>query len=143
MRTLHDPQFRYRPHILALILAGCLVATLVDPTSHRGDKGSDTLTICLVSALAYATMRLFLWIAARPIAANWPRLLRNWALAWFYGAIPLSLVGLYVGSVQLHAPTPNASTIAFVITVAASMAAGAFPAVRASSGRLTNAWSGP
>src|SRR6267142_1204381 len=143
MSALHDPQFRYRPHILALILAGCLVATLVDPTSLRGEIGSDALAICLVSALAYATMRLFVWVAARPLAANWPRLLRNWAFAWFYGATPLSLLGLYVGSVQLHAPTPNTSTIAFVIAVAASMAAGAFPAVRASGGRLTNAWSGP
>jgi hypothetical protein len=129
MRSLHDPEFRYRPHILALIFVGALLVTLVDPTSHRGDIASDALAICLFSALAYATMRLFVWIFARPIAAHWPRLLRNWGLAWFYGAIPLSLLGLYAGTRELHAPTPSLSTIAFVIAGAASMAAAAFPTV--------------
>jgi hypothetical protein len=143
MSSLHGPEFRYRPHILALILACALLVTLFDPISRRGERASDALAICLGSALAYATMRLFVWIFVRPIAAHRPSLLRNWGLAWFYGAIPLSVLGLYVGSIQLHAPTPNMSTIAFVIAAAASMAAGAFPAIGASRSRLTNAWSGP
>jgi hypothetical protein len=141
--SLHDPQFRYRPHVLALILVGALLVTLADPTSHRGDVASDVLAICLVSASAYGTMRLFVWLFARQIGAHWPRLMRGWGLAWFYGAIPLSVLALYVGSIQLHASTPNLSTIAFVIAAAASMAAGAFPTIGASGSRLTNAWSGP
>jgi hypothetical protein len=142
MISLHGPEFRYRLHLLAVILVCALLGTLFDPISRQGDRASDALAICLGSTLAYATMRLFLWIFVRPIAAHWPRLPRAWGLAWFYGAIPLSLLGLYVGSLLLHAPTPNVSTIAFVIATAASMAAGAFPPISASNSRLTNDGSG-
>ena len=143
MSALHDPEFRHRRHILAAIVVSALLVTLVDPTSHRGDKGADAIAICLISALGYASMRLFVWLVARPLAANWPRLLRVWGLAWFYGAIPLSVLGLYIGTLQTHAPAPNISSIAFVIAAAASFGAGAFPAIGASNSRLTNAWSGP
>jgi hypothetical protein len=143
MSSLHGPEFRYRPHLLAFILVCALLFAVFDPISRQGDRASDVLTICLGSVLAYATMRLFVWICVRPIAAHWPRLLRKWGLAWFYGAIPLSVLGLYVGSSLLHAPTPSMSTIAFVFAAAASMAAGAFPTVDASRSRPTNAWSDP
>jgi hypothetical protein len=143
MSSIHDPAFRYRRHILAAILVSALLITLVDPTSGRGDKVSDAIAICLISALGYASMRLFVWLFARLFTAKWPRLLRVWGLAWFYGAIPLSVLGLYVGIKQSHAPAPNISSIAFVIAAAASFGAGAFPAVSAPSDRLTNAWTGP
>jgi hypothetical protein len=119
---------------LAIIFAGALVVTLVDPASHRGDRASDALSIALVAAAGYGIMRIFVWAAARPLAARWPRAVGAWGLSWFYGAIPLSLIGLFLGTLQLTAVTPNATTIAFVVVGAASMAAGAFPAVRAAAG---------
>jgi hypothetical protein len=134
--SLHDLAFPYRPHILALVLAGALVVVLVDPASERGDKASDALAIALVTALGYATTRILVWVLARPIAARWPRLVRAWGLIWFYGVIPLSLIGLFAGSIELHATTPGVTTIAFVVAAAASTAAGAFAAVRA--GRSSN-----
>jgi hypothetical protein len=130
----HDPRFRYRPLFLAVILAGALVVALVDPASHGGDRTSDALSIALVAVAGYLTMRIFVWAAARPLAARWPRLVRAWGLIWFYGAIPLSLIGLFIGTLQFHAVMPNATTVAFVVVAAASMAAGAFPAVRAATG---------
>ena len=143
MTSPHDLAFPYRPHLLAVILAGALVVALVDPTSHRGDAAADALSIALVAAAGYGTMRILVWAAARPLAAWWPRLVRAWGLIWFYGAIPLSLIGLFVGTLQLHAVTPNATTIAFVVVAAASVAAGAFPAVRAAAGSSNNRWRGP
>jgi hypothetical protein len=139
----HDLAFPYRPHLLAAILAGALVVALVDPASYRGDRASDAFSIVLVAAAGYGAMRIFVWAAARPLAARWPRLVRAWGLTCFYGAIPLSLVGLFVGTLQLHAVTPNATTIAFVVVAAASMAGGAFPAVRAAAGSSNNRWRGP
>ena len=136
MTSPHDPAFPYRPHILALVLVGALAVALIDPASGRRDKASDALAIALVAALGYAAMRIFVWSVARPLAARWPRLALAWGLTWFYGAIPLSLICLFVGSMGLHAVTPNATTVAFVVVAAASVATGAFAAVRA--GRSTN-----
>ena len=84
-----------------------------------------------------------MWAAVRPLASRWPHLARAWGLIWFYGAIPLTLIGLFLGTLQLHAVRPNATTIAFVLVAAASMAAGAFPAVRATAGSSNNRWRGP
>lgn len=142
MSSVHDQGFPYRPHILAAIVTGALLVTLVDPESHRGDKVTDTLAICLVAVFGYASMRLFVWLFVRPFASTWPRLLRVWGLSWFYGAIPLALFGLCAGTVQSHGPMPTISTFAFVIVAGASMSAGAFQAIGAPKGRLTNAWSG-
>jgi hypothetical protein len=139
----HDIAFRYRPHILALVLAGAVGAVVIDPGSDRADKLSDALSIALVSALGYGTMRTFVWLVVRPLTDRLPRLVRGWGLVWFYGAIPLSLLGLYLGSSTLHAPTPSAGTVAFVVAASASMAAGTFAAIRATAGRLTPGWSGP
>ena len=129
--------------MLAVIVAGALIVALVDPASRGGDRGSDALSIALVAAAGYLTMRVFVWVAARPLATRLPRLVRVWGLIWFYGAIPLSLVGLFIGTLRLHAVTPNATTVAFVVVAAASMAAGAFPAVRAAAGSSNNRWRGP
>jgi len=116
-------------------LVGALVAALVDPASDRSNRASDAISIALVAALGYGTMRLFVWAAARPLADRWPRLVQAWGISWFYGVIPLSLMGLFVGTITLHAVRPNATTIAFVVAAAASMAAGAFAAIRAVAGR--------
>jgi hypothetical protein len=137
----HEPAFPYRPHILALLLVGALAVALVDPASSRGDKASDVLAIALVAVLGYATSRIFVWAVARPLAARWPRLVLACGLIWFYGAIPLSLIGLFVGSIALHATAPNLTTIAFVVTAAASTAAGVFAAVRAAR-PLNDRWRG-
>lgn len=88
-------------------------------------------------------MRIFVWAVVRPLAARWPRLVRAWGLIWFYGAIPLTLIGLFLGTLQLHAVTPNSTTIAFVVVAAASMAAGAFAAVRGTAGSSNNRWRRP
>jgi len=125
----HDPAFPYRPHILALVLVGALAVALIDPASGRGDKASDALAIALGAVLGYGAMRIFVWAVARPLAARWPRLALAGGLIWCYGAIPLSLICLFVGSMGLHAATPNATTVAFVVVAAASMAAGACAAV--------------
>jgi hypothetical protein len=137
----HDPAFPYRPHILALVLLVALGATLANPVSGRGEKALDALAIALAAAVAYGTVRLFVWAAVRPLVARRPRLVLAWALIWFYTIVPLSLIVLLVGSVQHHAPRPNAATIAFVVAAAASMAAGAFAAVRAARSS-NNRWRG-
>ena len=125
--------------MFALILAGALGVALLDPSSVRSAKLSDVAAIALASLLAYGTMRIFVWLAVRPFGERLPKVVRAWGLIWFYGAIPLTLVGLYVGSIKLHAPTPSAATVAFVVAVATSIGAGAFTAVKVTTGRLTTA----
>jgi hypothetical protein len=124
-------------------VAGALVAALVDPASRGSDRASDAVSIALVGTAGYLTMRILVWVAARPLAARLPRLVRAWGLTWFYGAIPLALVGLFIGTLRLDAVTPNATTVAFVVVAVASMAAGAFPAVRAAAWSSDNRWRGP
>lgn len=128
MTSPHDARFPYRRHILAVVLVGAVVAALLDPSSRRGDRIPDALFVCVASLGAYAVMRL-LMVLIRTLPAVSPRLLHNWGPAWFYGAVPVSLVGLYVGSYKLHAPTPNLATVALVVAVAAAMAAAAFGVV--------------
>ena len=127
----HDPAFTYRPHILALVLLGALGATLASSGSGRGERALDAVAVVLVAAVAYGTMRFFVWAAVRPLVVRWPRLVLAWGLIWFYAVVPLSLIVLFVGSVKHHAPRPNPATIAFVVAAAAFTAAGAFAAVRA------------
>ena len=143
MTSPHDLAFPYRPHILVLVLVSALGVALANPVSGRGDRASDALAIALVAALGYGTMRIFVWAAARPLVARWPRLVLAWGLIWFYGAIPLALIGLFVGSIELHAPRPNAATVAFVVAAAASTAAGAFAAVRAARSSNNRVWTPP
>ena len=134
----HDLEFPYRPHLLTAFLAGAFLTALVDPASHSSERLPDVLFIAVVAVACYGTMRLFVWAALRPLAATSPRLVRYWGLGWFYGAIPLLLLGLFVGTARLAGGTPNATTIASVVVAAASMAAGAFPAVRVASGSSNN-----
>ena len=142
MISPHDDAFRYRPHLLALVVGAAIAAALLAPGSDRTDKMTDALAIIAASALGYGIMRAFVWVAVRSLANAWPRLVRYWGLIWFYGAIPLSLLGLYLGSKQLGASAPNTPTVAFVVVGAASMAAGAFAAIRTDAGRPTGGWSG-
>ena len=55
----HDLAFPYRPHLLAIIFAGALVVSLFDPTSYRGDRVSDAVSMALVAAVGYGSMRIF------------------------------------------------------------------------------------
>jgi len=133
----HDSAFRYRRWLLGALLATALAVALVGPGAARADKLPDALSVCLVSVLCYALMRAFVWVAARPLTRRWPRLVRNWGLFWFYGAIPLFLSALYLGSWVSRAPAPSAATVAFVVAAAASVAAGSFAAIGASADRAT------
>ena len=142
MTSPHEIAFRYRPHILALIVAGAVAAALVDPDSDRADRLRDALVIGLAAVLGFGTMRAFIWFAVRLLEGRLSGLVRAWGLIWFYGAIPLLVLGLYVGSSRLDAPVPSQATVAFVVAAAASMAAGAFAAIRATAGRLTTGSSG-
>jgi hypothetical protein len=139
----HDSAFRYRRHMLVVVLATAIAVALVDPGSDRADKLPDALSICVVSVLGYGAMRALVWIAARPLTPKWPHVVCVWGLICFYGLIPLSLFGLYFGSWESHAPTPSPTTVAFVVAGATSVAAGAFAAIQATAGRLTIGWSGP
>lgn len=134
MNSPHRPEFRYRVQIVTFILVGAIFIAFIDPTSYGRAKFSDAIFICVASVFSYAAMRLFVWFLTSTLGAAWPRLLRAWGLAWFYGAIPLSLFGLYVGVLRSHSPMPNGSTVAFVVAWAASISAGALPAVRVPDG---------
>jgi hypothetical protein len=142
MNSPHALAFPYRRHLLVLLLIGALLVGLLDPRSDPRDRTSDALGLVLLTALGYGAMRLFVWAAVRPLASRWPRLALAWGLIWFYGAIPLSLIALYVGTRQAHAVMPNATTVASVVAIAASVSAGAFAAIRAATSRLTIAGAG-
>jgi len=131
----HDTAFRYRQQILAAVLAAAFAVAFVDPGSDRTDALSDAFSICVVSVLGYVATRALVWVAAKRLRAKWPILERVCALVCFYGAVPLLLAGLYFGSWAMHAPTPSPATVAFVMAVAVSIAAGAFAAIHATAGR--------
>ena len=135
----HNFAFPYRFGPFVLIIVSALGVALFEPSSAHSDGLTDAAPIGLASALGYGVMRLFVWLVARPLRELLPRLVRAWGLGWFYGAIPLAVVVLYVGSNRLHAPTPSAATVAFVVAAAVSMSAGAFTAIKPATGRLTTA----
>ena len=115
------PRFGYWQRGLAVLLAAAVVAALLDPGSQRAERVPDALFVCVASLGAYAIMRIVVFLVTQVAAAS-TRLVRQWAIAWLYGAIPLALAGLYVGSYSLNAPTPNLATVALVVAVPAAMA---------------------
>ena len=142
MTLPHEISFHYRPALLALVLI-VAIGVAVSDRSGGADRAWSAAFI-LVSCLgAYGMMRAFVSLAVRPIAAARPRLVRVWSLVWFYGVIPVSVVGAYFGAYKLHAHTPGVEEVAGCVAFAAAMAAGSFPAIRASADRLTSGWSGP
>jgi len=142
MNSPHALAFPYRRHLLVLLLIGALLVGLLDPRSDPRGRTSDALGLVLLTALGYGAMRLFVWAAVQSLASRWPRLALAWGLIWFYGAISLSLIALYVGARQAHAVMPNATTVASVVGIAASVAAGAFAAICGATSRLTIAGAG-
>jgi hypothetical protein len=68
---------------------------------------------------------------------SYPRIARTWGLAWFYGAIPLSVIGLFVGMHSLNLSTPKVGLVGLLIVVAAAMSAGAFESVRVTASPQT------
>jgi hypothetical protein len=135
----HSNPFHYRRHIAAIVLMGAIAAPFIEPGSGRADTWSDLLVISLASLVGCATMRVFTSLAVRLILDRWPRAVRAWGLGWFYGAPPLALFALYLGSWKLNAPTPSPATLGLVVATAVSIAAGAFQAVHANAGRVTTA----
>lgn len=127
----HRPEFRYRPVILAAVVTGALAVAFMDADSGRTDAFSDALSICVAVVFGYAGTRALVWLATRFLKAKWPRLVPLCGLICFYGAVPLLLLGLYVGSWATAAPAPSPATVAFVVAAAVSVAAGALAAVRA------------
>ena len=139
----HSTSFQYRRPLLGIVLAVAVAVALFGSDSTRSDAFSDAASICIASALGYAATRTLLWGAGRILGTRRPNLMRICGLTCFYGALPLFLFGLYVGSWATHSPAPNSTTVAFVVALASSVSAGAFAATRGTAGRLTNAWSGP
>ena len=130
----HDIAFRHRRTLLGLGLAGAVVCATLDPASAPADRPADVLSVVLVAGLGYVAMRVLSWLLVRLLSGRAPRLLRGWGLFWFYGALPLLLLALYAGSAWLDAPRPGIATLGFVVAAAASIAAGAFAAVRDTQG---------
>ena len=137
MSSPHALAFPYRRHLLVLLLIGALLVGLLDPRSDPRDRTSDALGLVLLTALGYGAMRLFVWAAVRPVASRWPRLALAWGLIWFYGAIPLSLTALYVGTRQAHAVMPNATTVATVLWQSPLQWPPVLLLIRAATSRLT------
>jgi hypothetical protein len=135
----HELAFRFRPHLLALLLAVGAGIALFAPFPRGPDVGAMVAFIPVIIIASYSVMRVFVSVAVKPLAATFPRIARGWGLAWFYGAVPLSLLGvLFFGLRALHVASPGLGTAGLVVVVAASMSAGAFESVRVTASRLTN-----
>jgi hypothetical protein len=57
---------------------------------------------------------------------------KAWALAWFYGAVPVVVIGTFLGSHELHAPPPTPGLLIIIFAIAAAMGIGAIGSIRAS-----------
>ncbi len=82
-------------------------------------------------------MRAFVALAVKPLAVAHPRIARGWGLAWFYGALPLSLLAFFLNLRALNVPSPGLGSWGLVAVAASSMAAGAFESIRLTANRLT------
>jgi hypothetical protein len=134
----HELAFRFRPHLHALLLAVGAGAGIALFAPFPPDVGAMVAFIPVIIIASYSVMRVFVSVAVKPLAATFPRIARGWGLAWFYGAVPLSLLGVFSGLRALHVASPGLGTAGLVVVVAASMSAGAFESVRVTASRLTN-----
>jgi len=137
MSLPHELGFRFRPQLLVLtLIAGGAVALFAPSGLSAGlIGGSDFIAVTI--AASYLAMRVFVAGAVKPLAVSHPRIARGWGLAWFYGALPLSLLGFFVGLRVLDAPSPGVGAWGLIVVVASSMAAGAFESIRLTASRLT------
>jgi hypothetical protein len=120
----HDLGFRYRTHLFALALLACLVVNFAIQTDGANSGLVDIALVIASALVGYLAMRLFV-SANTGVMLKFPRLARAWALSWFYGAIPLSVIALYVGSKRTGAPPPDLPFAVCVAAVALGFAAGA------------------
>jgi hypothetical protein len=134
----HELAFRFRPHLLALFLLVGAGIALFAPFPHGPDIGATVAFIPVMIVASYSVMRVFVAVAVRPLAIIFPRIVRAWGLAWFYGAVPLSLLGLFFGLRVLHVASSGLGMVGLLVVVAASMSAGAFESIRVTASRLTN-----
>lgn len=120
----HEPSFRYRKHLFVLALLACFVVNLV-MTKDGVDLGFANLAFVAVPALAgYLVMRLFVFVGCG-VMRSFPGIGRVWALSWFYGAIPLSVVALYIGTQKTGGPPAEPAFVVCVAAAALGFAAGA------------------
>jgi hypothetical protein len=137
MSLPHELGFRFRPHLLVLMLvAGAGVALLAPSGLSAGPIGRAAF-IAVAIVASYLVMRVFVAVAVKPLVTTLPRIARGWGLAWFYGALPLSLLGFFVGVRVLGAPSPGVDAWGLIVVVASSMAAAAFESIRLTASRLT------
>jgi len=137
MSLPHELGFRFRPHLLVLLLiAGAGVALFAPSGLGAGPIGSVAF-IAVTIAASYLVMRVFVALAVKPLIVSHPRIARGWGLAWFYGALPLLLLGFFLGLRVLNAASPGVGAWGLIVVVATSMAAGAFESIRLTASRLT------
>lgn len=67
----HELAFRFRPHLLALLLVVGAGIALLAPFPHGTDIGA---TVAFIPA--YGVMRVFVAVAVKPLAITFPRIVR-------------------------------------------------------------------
>jgi hypothetical protein len=77
-------------------------------------------------------MRVFVTVAVKPLCISHPRIVQTWALAWFYGAVPVAVAGTFLGLRELHAPPPSFGMLALIVAVSAAMGIGAIDSIQVS-----------
>ena len=137
MSLPHELGFRFRPHLLVLLLIAGSGVALFAPSGLSVGRIGSVAFIAVAIAASYLVMRVFVALAVKPLMVTHPRIARGWGLAWFYGALPLSLLGFFFGLRVLNAPSPGVGAWALIVVVATSMAAGAFETIRLTASRLT------
>jgi hypothetical protein len=137
MSLPHEMGFRFRPHLLALMLVAGAGVALFAPSGLSAGPIGRAAFIAVAMTSSYLVMRAFVALAVKPLVTTLPRIARGWGLAWFYGALPLSFLGFFVGIRVLSAPSPGVGAWGLIVVVASSMAAGAFESIRLTASRLT------
>ena len=137
MVSPHEFTLRYRRYVLAIGFALCLTAGafVMLPRSGfvvDGPTISQILFFGLMSIAAYWVMRLFVAVAVKPFCVSHPRLVQTWALAWFYGAVPVTVAVTFLGLHKLHAPPPSFGMLVLCVTASAAMGIGAIDSIRVS-----------
>lgn len=132
----HDSSFRFR-RLLFLLSLGSTVAIFVVTANGPGTRRLvETAFLCVVVLAAYCVMRLFVAWVCKPLTPAFPKLVRTWGIAWFYGSVPATLLGLYVGSHMLGATPPTSAIVCLALAAALASSAGAMEAIHLSEGRF-------
>ncbi|HEY2531915.1 MAG TPA: hypothetical protein VGJ20_28975 [Xanthobacteraceae bacterium] len=130
MASPHELAHRYRIYVLAVGFIICILAGALIPPQHvPSTTDASTITIALFFGLmwiaGYWAMRLFVRVFVRPLRPSFPRFVDLWALACFYGAVPLTVIGALFGTTKLHVAPPTSGSIAMDVVAAAAMGFGA------------------